>query len=154
MRDAVLQAPKVGERHGKPVGLPAHPTIGSVVYQIKGSGANSDLAPGEIECHGWVSFNTLMLLLRGKCAIVVVDGDAGLHKALLTSGWQLASVGVKRRCINHVNKGITKLCLTLKQLAGYERADGCCVCAAAFALHSAWCYTRRTCRSTTARASV
>ena len=127
VRDAVLQAPKVGERHGKPVGLPAHPTIGSVVYQMKGSGANSNLAPGKIECHGWVSFNILMLLLWGKCAIVVVDGDASLHKALLTFGWQLASVGVKHRCIHHVNKGITKWCLTLKQLARYERADGHCI---------------------------
>ena len=47
---------------------------------------SSDLAPGDIECHGWVSFNILRLLFGGKCAIVVVDGDASLHKALLTFG--------------------------------------------------------------------
>ena len=86
VRDAVLQAPKAGERHGKPMGLPAQPIVGSAVYPLKGSGANSDFKPSEIECHGWILFNILMLLLGSKCAIVMVDGDASLHKELLTFG--------------------------------------------------------------------
>ena len=50
----------------------------------------------------WIPFNILMLLLGGKYAIVVEDGDVSLHTALLTFGWQVASAGVKRRCIDHI----------------------------------------------------